>query len=116
MTHTTRIGLNRRQLIATGAATLAMPMLITRPALAVTPAEIRSRGYAITHGQKIEGAVGIGAPIFNSERRAIGSLCMTIPETRFSAKAQTRLSELLMSRAGELSRALGYEPLPQAAE
>ena len=47
MTHTTRIGLNRRQLIATGAATLAMPMLITRPALAVTPAEIRSRGKVI---------------------------------------------------------------------
>jgi DNA-binding IclR family transcriptional regulator len=79
-------------------------------------AEIRSRGYAITHGQKIEGAVGIGAPIFNSERRAIGSLCMTIPETRFNKKTQTRLSQILMSRAGELSRALGYAPLSQAAE
>ena len=61
-------------------------------------------------------AVGIGAPIFNSERRVIGSLCMTIPETRFNKKTQTRLSQILMSRAGELSRALGYEPLPQAAE
>ncbi len=47
MTHITRTGLNRRQLIATGAATLAMPMLITRPALAVTPAEIKSRGKVI---------------------------------------------------------------------
>lgn len=85
-------------------------------ALLADLAEIRSRGYAITHGQKIEGAVGIGAPIFNSERRVIGSLCMTIPETRFNKKTQTRLSQILMSRAGELSRALGYEPLPQAAE
>jgi DNA-binding IclR family transcriptional regulator len=79
-------------------------------------AEIRDRGYAITQGQKIEGAVGIGAPIFNSERRVIGSFCMTIPETRFNKKTQTRLSQILMSRAGELSRALGYAPLPQAAE
>jgi DNA-binding IclR family transcriptional regulator len=79
-------------------------------------AEIRSRGYAITHGQKIEGAVGIGAPIFNSERRVIGSFCMTIPETRFNAKTQTRLSQILMARAGELSRVFGYEPLSQAAE
>jgi DNA-binding IclR family transcriptional regulator len=87
-----------------------------RGALLADLDEIRSRGYAITHGQKIEGAVGIGAPVFNSERRVIGSLCMTIPETRFNRKAQARLSQLVMGRAGELSRALGYEPLPQAAE
>jgi DNA-binding IclR family transcriptional regulator len=78
--------------------------------------EIRNRGYAITQGQNIEGAVGIGAPVFNSERRVIGSFCMTIPETRFNKKTQERLSQILMSRAGELSRALGYTPLPQAAE
>jgi DNA-binding IclR family transcriptional regulator len=87
-----------------------------RGALLADLDEIRSRGYAITHGQKIEGAVGIGAPVFNSERRVIGSLCMTIPETRFNKKTQARLSQILMSRAGEFSRALGYAPLPQAAE
>ena len=79
-------------------------------------AEIRERGYAITQGQNIEGAVGIGAPIFNSERRAMGSLCLTIPQTRFNRKAQVRLSRLLRARAGELSRALGYGPLSHAAE
>ncbi len=87
-----------------------------RKALLADLAEIRSRGYAITHGQKIEGAVGIGTPVFNSERRVLGSLCITIPATRFNKKAQARLSQLLMGRAGELSRALGYEPLPHAAE
>jgi DNA-binding IclR family transcriptional regulator len=90
--------------------------LPSRAALLADLAEIRDRGYAITHGQKIEGAVGIGAPVFNSERRVIGSLCMTIPETRFNKKTQARLSQILMSRAGEFSRALGYAPLPQAAE
>jgi DNA-binding IclR family transcriptional regulator len=87
-----------------------------RTAILADLTAICSRGYAITHGQKIEGAVGIGAPIFNSERRVIGSLCMTIPEARFNKKTQARLSQILMGRAGELSRALGYEPLPQAAE
>ncbi|MGD9922943.1 MAG: IclR family transcriptional regulator [Pseudorhodoplanes sp.] len=95
---------------ATGAA------LPARNALLADLSEIRTRGYAITHGQKIKGAVGIGAPLFNSERRVVGSLCITIPETRFNRKAQARLSQMLMSRAAELSRALGYEPLPQAAE
>ncbi len=85
-------------------------------ALLADLADIRARGYAITHGQKIEGAVGIGTPLFNSERRVIGSLCITIPETRFNRKAQARLSQMLMQRAGELSRALGFAPLPAAAE
>jgi DNA-binding IclR family transcriptional regulator len=78
--------------------------------------EIRSRGYALTQGQKIQGAVGMGTPLFNSERRVIGSLCITIPETRFNKKAQARLSQKLMQRAGELNHALGFAPLPATAE
>ena len=87
-----------------------------RKALFAELAAIRNRGYAITHGQNIQGAVGIGTPVFNSERRTIGSLCITIPEARFNKRAEARLSQLLMRRAGELSHALGYEPQPQAAE
>lgn len=90
--------------------------LPAREAILADLAEIRSRGYAITHGQKIAGAVGIGAPIFSSERRVIGNFCMTIPRTRFNKKTQARLSQILMHHAGELSRALGYVPLRQAAE
>jgi DNA-binding IclR family transcriptional regulator len=85
-------------------------------ALLADLAEIKRRGYALTLGQKIPGAVGIGAPVFNSERRVIGSLCMTIPEIRFNRKAEARLSQMLIRQAGELSRTLGYTPLPQAAE
>jgi len=91
-------------------------LLPSRKALLAELADIRSRGYAITYGQKIAGAVGIATPLFNSERRVIGSLCITIPETRFNKKAQLRLSQILMQRAGELNRALGFEPLPAAAE
>jgi DNA-binding IclR family transcriptional regulator len=91
-------------------------LLPSRKALLADLADIRGRGYAITSGQKIAGAVGIATPVFNSERRVIGSLCITIPETRFNKKAQLRLSQILMQRAGELNRALGFEPLPAAAE
>ncbi len=71
--------------------------------------EIRERGYAITHGQKIAGAVGLAAPLFNSERRAIGSLSLTIPRTRFSQKGHSRLAALLLSSAGKLNHALGFQ-------
>jgi DNA-binding IclR family transcriptional regulator len=98
---------------ASPATGLALPV---RKALLADLTQIRSRGYAITHGQKIQGAVGIGTPLFNSERRVVGSLCITMPETRFSRKAEARLSQLLMQRAAELNRALGCGPLPDAAE
>lgn len=86
-----------------------------RKSLLADLSQIRSRGYAITQGQKIEGAVGIGTPLFNSERRVIGSLCMTIPATRFNRKAEMRLSQTLIQRAGELNRAIGFAPPPVAA-
>jgi polar amino acid transport system substrate-binding protein len=38
---------NRRHLLLAGAATLAAPSLILRPALAVTPAEIKSKGKIV---------------------------------------------------------------------
>ncbi len=69
--------------------------------------EIRERGYAITHGQKIAGAVGLAAPLFNSENAAIGSLSVTVPNARFSQKGQSRLAELLIRAAGSLNRTLG---------
>jgi DNA-binding IclR family transcriptional regulator len=71
--------------------------------------EIRSRGYAITHGQKIAGAVGIAAPLFNSERRPIGCLSITVPKARYSQKGAAKLSALLLASAANLSRSLGYQ-------
>jgi DNA-binding IclR family transcriptional regulator len=70
--------------------------------------EIRERGYAITHGQKIAGAVGLAAPLFNSEKRAIGSLSITVPKARFSQKGNTKLAALLLGTAGKLNHMLGF--------
>ena len=71
-------------------------------------AAIRRKGYARTNSQKIEGAVGMGAPVFGAERRVIGSLCITIPQMRFKAAAEPQLSNLLITQARALSAALGF--------
>jgi len=71
-------------------------------------ADIRERGYALTHGQKIEGAVGLAAPLFNSERRVIGALSITVPKARFSQKGHARLAKLLLTSAAKLNRSLGF--------
>jgi DNA-binding IclR family transcriptional regulator len=83
--------------------------------------EIRTRGYAITHGQKIAGAVGLAAPLFNSERRVIGSLSITVPKTRYSQKGSAKLSALLLASAASLNRSLGFQgsatrPQPNSTE
>jgi polar amino acid transport system substrate-binding protein len=47
MTHKNEGLLNRRNLLVAGAATLAMPSLILKPAFAITPAEIKSKGKIV---------------------------------------------------------------------
>lgn len=69
--------------------------------------EIRDRGYAFTHGQKIVGAVGLAAPLFNSEKYPIGSLSITVPKARFSPKGQAKLVSQLLNTAGRLNYMLG---------
>ena len=71
--------------------------------------EIRERGYALTHSQKIIGAVGFAAPLFNSERQVIGCLSVTVPDARFSEKGTAKLSSVLLTAAGKLNHGLGYQ-------
>jgi DNA-binding IclR family transcriptional regulator len=70
-------------------------------------AHIAEQGYAHSHGQKIAGAVGLSAPIFNSAG-VIGALCLTIPDSRFDARKQPALARLLMDQAARLSFTLGH--------
>jgi DNA-binding IclR family transcriptional regulator len=70
-------------------------------------AAIRERGYDMTYGQKVAGAVGISAPVFGIDGKVIGSLCVTVPEARIAAKDRPRLGELVRTTADKLSAALG---------
>jgi DNA-binding IclR family transcriptional regulator len=67
----------------------------------------RELGYAITHGQRTPGAVGLAAPIFNGNGEVVGDICLTIPETRFDPNSETRIAELLKICAGEVTKAIG---------
>lgn len=68
---------------------------------------IRERGYDITYGQKIAGAVGFGAPVFGIDGKVLGSISVTVPETRIVAKDRQRLGVLVRAAAEKLSAALG---------
>ncbi len=70
-------------------------------------AAIRQQGYALTRGQKIPGAVGMAAPVFD-RHGAVAALCLTIPEARFQATTEARLARTLLQQAEQFSTALGW--------
>jgi len=87
-----------------------------RETLRVDLHAIRARGHAVSWGEKIPGAVGLGAPVLMTGGRVVGSLCLTIPQMRFEAGQEPGLTSLLKQQAGLLSRALGYKgPYPPLA-
>jgi len=71
-------------------------------------AEIRDRGYARSKSQRIEGAIGISAPVFDPGNMVLGSLSVTIPELRFKAKDEACYIAALLQQSRELSIALGH--------
>lgn len=70
-------------------------------------AAIRDRGYAMSRSQRIEGAIGISVPIFDTVGDVTGSLSVTVPEQRFRAKDEARVVATLVANAAATSRALG---------
>jgi IclR family acetate operon transcriptional repressor len=81
--------------------------LPSRRALEKDLLAIRQRGYDVTFGQKVSGAVGISAPIFETGGKVVGSLCVTIPKNRITSKDRPRLGQLVHATAQRLSEALG---------
>ena len=65
---------------------------------------MREEGIAITHGERIEGAIAIAAPVFGPSG-VIASTGITIPEARFNAAKATSMTTLVKEAA---SRLTGY--------
>lgn len=70
-------------------------------------AQVRERGHAVSHGQKVAGAIGISAPVFDSTGRVIGSLGVTMPEQRAARFDQASIAEFVTRQAADLTRTLG---------
>jgi DNA-binding IclR family transcriptional regulator len=98
----------RQDIIAAEGPSPADPSKKVRPAqIERELAGIREQGYAHTRGQKIQGAVGMAAPVFD-RHGPVAALCLTIPEARFQAAAEGRLAQTLMQEAALFSASLGW--------
>jgi DNA-binding IclR family transcriptional regulator len=90
-----------------GAAPASGEKRPSRRTLDAELAIVRERGFAVTHGQKIAGAVGIAAPVFQANHKVVGSLGVTAPEARLTRKDEVRIGNLVRRTADKLSLALG---------
>jgi DNA-binding IclR family transcriptional regulator len=70
-------------------------------------ARVREAGFALTRGQRIQGAVGIAAPIFNGTGVVTGCICLTIPEQRFDPAGVRGLVEALSECIDEITEKTG---------
>jgi len=69
--------------------------------------EIRSTGLSVSLDEIAEGAAGIAAPVFDRHGVVTAGLVLGATSQRVRAE-QPRLAALVMDRAHELSRVLGF--------
>lgn len=67
---------------------------------------IRARGYAVTKGQRVAGAVGIAAPVFQSGDSVIGDVVLSMPEQRFDWGSEAALAGRVQQAAQRITQAL----------
>jgi DNA-binding IclR family transcriptional regulator len=85
--------------------------------LAASLRNIREKGYAMSFGEQIGGAVGFAAPVFLGNGEVFGSLCITMPRQRFDAAQAATIAQVLCREAADLSTAFGHTaPLPALAQ
>jgi DNA-binding IclR family transcriptional regulator len=64
--------------------------------------QTRKNGYAVSHGERLVGAIGIAAPIFDGQDHVVGSLQLTIPQHRFVRRRLRSLAKLVQQHATRL--------------
>lgn len=70
-------------------------------------ARIRKEGSCVTRGEVVRRLIGIGAPVFDGERRILGSIVFAVPEKRCAALGEATLRAEIIAIAERISAAAG---------
>jgi len=96
-------------IVATAAPSAATGRPLPRIAtLRAELARIALRGYAMSKGQNIAGAVGLASAILDAQGAVVGSIGLTMPEARLTTAASERFPGLVVEHARRLSTTLGW--------
>jgi DNA-binding IclR family transcriptional regulator len=69
-------------------------------------AQLRKTGFVVSRGELDPGRVGISMPLFDDDRRAIGSISYAIGEDQYESRLVSRLASLLAVAASEIESAM----------
>ncbi|WP_051465176.1 IclR family transcriptional regulator [Mycobacterium genavense] len=84
------------------------PATVTDPELLRAKVEqARRMGFAITSGERDEGATGIAAPVFDSHGQVLGALMISGPSFRFSHELAELWADNVVGAADQVTRTLG---------
>lgn len=85
------------------------PMTIVDPAvLRMDLEKIREKGFAESHGEWIQEASGVAAPILGQGGEVIGALSISGPGSRFTPIKVIEYGAEIIRAAGQLSKSMGF--------
>ena len=67
----------------------------------------KSRGFAVSESERVEGVSCVAAPIFGVKGEILGALTISGPSTRFSEEKIQEHAELLIKTTNQISQAMG---------
>lgn len=82
--------------------------ITSRRQLETALADARRDGYAVDHGEALDGVHCVGAPIVNHQGFPVAALTVTGPADRLPVADFPRLGQLVTEHAAEISRRLGF--------
>lgn len=89
-------------------ASITQLTIVNRKMLLDDLQEIRTRGYAISMGERQVAAGSVAAAIHDSVGNVWGSISLCGPRDRFDIEACARLGDLVVRTASAISRDVGY--------
>ncbi|MBI5033741.1 MAG: IclR family transcriptional regulator [Chloroflexi bacterium] len=68
----------------------------------------RERGYAVSHAERFDDAIGLAAPIFDASGQVVAALNVAGPMSRFTDDHVAKFAPKIIHLANQVSRTLGY--------
>lgn len=69
---------------------------------------VKTQGYLVTLGERLVGASGTAAPIFDSSQKVVGCITCVIPFNHYDKSPKEALAKKITEEAKKISRVLGY--------
>jgi DNA-binding IclR family transcriptional regulator len=100
------------QILAAGMPALTQRTITSPVVMHHQLSEIRARGFAYDDEERMEGLRCVAAPIFDVDGNVLGSTSIAVPLMRAPWPRLEELGQEIALAASEISRRLGYVPVP----